>query len=156
MLSLCIQARHHAYKFTIQVATVRQMARILIISDSLNLRISLAGILQHASHSALAASPGEMPQILNVKLFDLLIFELRTPYESGLKLLVSIRSLYDLSVIIWSSTTYPDVRRRAFMHGAAAFMLMPAEPETIIQCVQQTIGRRKSNHQDVVFPQQFS
>jgi DNA-binding response OmpR family regulator len=129
------------------------MAQILIVSDSHNLRISLAGILQHAGYNAHAASPGEMPQVLNTKPFDLLIFELRTPYESGLKLLVSIRSLYKLSVIILSSTSYPEVRQRALMHGAAAFLLKPAEPEVIIQCVQQTIGRKKTDHQISLLPQ---
>ena len=132
------------------------MAPVLIVSDSHNLRISLAGILQHAGYNVHAVSPGEMPQVLNTKPFDLLIFELRTPYESGLKLLVSIRSLYKLSVIILSSTSYPEVEQRALMHGAAAFLLKPAEPETIIQCVQQTIGSKKSAPQVSLLPQRFS
>jgi DNA-binding response OmpR family regulator len=132
------------------------MARILVISDSHNLRISLAGVIEHAGYSVHAAPPGEMPQILNTTLFDLLMLELRTPYQSGLNLLVAIRSLYKLPVIILSSTTYPTVRRRALMHGAAAFLVEPAEPETIVQCVQQTIGRKKSDHRFTLLPQRFS
>lgn len=132
------------------------MAQILIVSDSHNLRISLAGILQYAGNNVQAASPGEMPQILNEQPFDLLIFELRTPYESGLKLLVSVRSLYKLPVIILASNAYPVIRQRALMHGAAAFLLKPVEPEIIIQSVQQTIGRKKSGHQVLLLSQQSS
>lgn len=117
------------------------MARILIISDSHNLRVSLAGILQHADYHVQAAPPGQMPHLLNTKPFDLLLFELRTPYESGLKLLFSVRSLYKLSVIVLSSTTYPEVRRRALIHGAKAFLYQPVEPAVIIRHVQQTLGQ---------------
>ncbi|MCB9419667.1 MAG: response regulator [Ardenticatenaceae bacterium] len=129
------------------------MTQLLIVSDSYNLRVSLARVLQHAGCSTHVVSPGEMPQILNIKSFDLLIFELRAPYESGLKLLVSIRSLYKLPVIVLSSTTYPEVRQRALMHGASAYLLKPAEPEMIIQCVRQTLGRQKSDHPVSQLPQ---
>ena len=155
MVEHLFQGWHHAYKYVAQVAIVRQMARILVISDSQNLRILLAGILQYASYSVNAASPGEMPHILNTTLFDLLILELRPPYESGLNLLVSIRSLYKMPVIILSSTTYPEVRQRALMHGAAAFLLKPVEPETIIQGVQQTIRRKKQDHPVSLSQQRF-
>jgi DNA-binding response OmpR family regulator len=117
------------------------MAPILIISDSPNLRTSLARILQHAGYPAHAASPGELPRLLNKQPFELLIFELRMPYESGLKLLNSVRSLYRLSIIVLSSATYPLVKKRALMHGATEFLLKPVDPERIIDCVQQTISR---------------
>jgi DNA-binding response OmpR family regulator len=131
------------------------MPRILVISDSRNLRTSLAGVLQRTDCRVYTASPGEMPHLLNTKPFDLLIFELRTPHESGLKMLVSIRSLYKLPVIVLASSTYPEVRQRALMHGATAFLLKPVDPETIIQCVQKTIRRKKTNHPVSLLQQQF-
>jgi DNA-binding NarL/FixJ family response regulator len=112
----------------------------------------LAGVLQHGDYHVCAASPGEMPHLLNTKPFDLLIFELRTPYESGLKMLLSVRSLYKLPVIVLASTTYPEVRRRAFLHGAWAFLITPIEPEAIIQCVQQTLGKNVAHQSRVVQP----
>ncbi len=69
-------------------------------------------------------------------------------------MLVSIRSLYKLPVIVLASSTYPEVRQRALMHGAVAFLLKPVDPETIIQCVQQTIRRKRTNH-SVSLLQQF-
>lgn len=128
------------------------MSRILVISDSRNLRTSLAGVFQRTGYHVHAASPGQMPHLLNTKPFDLLIFELRTPYESGLKMLLSVRSLYKLPVIVLASTTYPEVRRRAFLHGAWAFLIQPIEPEKIIQCVQQTLGPNVAQHPGAVHP----
>lgn len=123
------------------------MAQILVISDSHNLRISLASVLQRADHYVRAASLGEMPYWLNAKPYDLLILELRTPYESGLKLLISIRSYYKLPVIILSSATYPTIQRRALIHGAKAFLVEPVEPTLILQCVQQTLKQNTQiNH----------
>lgn len=115
------------------------MAKILVISDSYNLRLSLAGLLTHAGYTVTAVSPGNMPHLLNTKSFDLLVLELRTPYESGLKVLVSIRSLYKLPVIVLSTATYPDVKQRALLHGAHSFMVEPVEPEAIVECVHNAL-----------------
>lgn len=67
-------------------------------------------------------------------------------------MLLSVRSLYKLPVIVLASTTYPEVRRRAFLHGAWAFLIQPIEPEKIIQCVQQTLGPNVAQHPGAVHP----
>jgi hypothetical protein len=128
------------------------MAQILVISDSHNLRLSLAGLLIHAGYSVNAASPGDMPHLLNTKSFDLLILELRTPFESGLKVLISVRSLYKLPVIVLSTATYPDVKQRALIHGARSFLLEPVEPEEIVQCVRKAIQAQNEFKHNITSP----
>jgi DNA-binding response OmpR family regulator len=127
--------------------STNKMAHILVISDSYNLRISLASVLQRTGHNVKAASLGEMPYWLNAKTYDLLILELRSPYESGLKLLISIRSFYKLPIIILSPAAYPNIKQRALIHGAKAFLVEPVEPEIIVQCVQKTLRKNaRINH----------
>ena len=120
------------------------MAHILVVSDTPNLRQSLAGILQHAGFGVYAASPGDMPQILLTQPVDLLMFELRIPYESGLRVLASVCSVYKVPAVVLSSAAYPRIKQRALFYGAAAFLLKPIDPPVIVQCVQTIVDQRQS------------
>lgn len=127
------------------------MAQLLIISDSHNLRSSLAGVLQHADHAVQAAPFEETFPLLGTNAVDLLIFDLRTPCEIGLKHLLAIHSLHNkLPVIVLSSTAYPQMQQRALMHGATAFLLKPVDPRTIIHCVEQTLEQQTIYNQNIV------
>ena len=103
--------------------------RILIVSDVLNLRISVASIMENAGYQVETAHVTDARDFLKYKQFDLLLLDIRLPYKEGMKLLFSVRVTHPtMQTIVISSTDNIDFRAKVMRNGAKDFLLKPVEP----------------------------
>jgi len=107
---------------------------ILIIDDELQLRKTLARILQQAGFEVTTAENAEqgLDFIKNNK-FDLVFTDLRMPGMQGLDALKNIHTNNpSLPVVLF--TAQPDVNSavEALRHGATDYLLKPLKPDVII------------------------
>ena len=107
---------------------------ILVVSDVMNLRVSIAKILGHAGYRVETATINTAAEQLTYKQFQLLFLDLRTPYQEGMKLLSFVRYRHTLMhTIVISSIDSFDFREKAIRNGAEDYLLKPIDPGKIIQ-----------------------
>lgn len=114
---------------------------ILIIDDELNLRRSLALILQRAGYSVTTAGNGyEARQYLKAGAFDLVFLDLKMPGVDGAQLLPEIRRLYPaMPVVILTAHATLDTAIAAVRLGARDYLLKPVAPDRILARVEQIL-----------------
>lgn len=107
---------------------------ILIVSDVLNLRISVASILRNARYLVETAHVADAQEFLRHKQFDLLLLDIRLPHQAGMKLLFSARIMYPaMQTVVISSIDNFDFQAKVMRNGAKSFLLKPVEPGKIVQ-----------------------
>jgi DNA-binding response OmpR family regulator len=114
---------------------------ILIIDDELNLRRSLALILQRAGYSVtVAGGAQEACQLLKAGSFDLVFLDLKLPDGNGLDILAEIRRLYpEMPVFILTAHASLESAIEAVRRGARDYLLKPIDPQLIITQVANVL-----------------
>lgn len=114
--------------------------RILIVSDVINLRISMARILEIAGYRVETATIISAAELLNDKQFQLLFLDLRNPYHEGMRLLSFVRYRYRLMhTVVISSIDDFNFRAKVMRNGAKDFLLKPIDPDEIIQACDELL-----------------
>jgi DNA-binding response OmpR family regulator len=110
-------------------------AHILVVDDEVNLRRTVARVLQRAGFEVTTAGSGrEGLELLSAHTFDLVYMDIRMPDMNGLDTLKSIHSTFpQLPVILF--TGQPDVHSAvvALRHGALDYLQKPLKPELLIE-----------------------
>ena len=107
---------------------------ILIVSDVLNLRISVASILKNARYRVETTHVLDAQEFMRHNRFDLLFLDIRLPHQAGMKLLFSARIMYPaMQTVVISSIDDIDFQAKVMRNGAKSFLLKPVEPGKIIQ-----------------------
>lgn len=124
-------------------------ARILIVDDSLTVRMNLVEALSAAGLSATTcASAGEARQALAAQApFDLILLDVLLPDADGVDLLHEIREAphgAGAAVILLSSEAQVRDRIRGLRTGADAYVGKPYEPGYIVAKVRQLLRARRS------------
>lgn len=115
-----------------------QVTNILIVDDEPNVRLSLAGILQHAGY-VVETTPNINGAIdyLNHNTCDLVFLDINLGGKDGLQLLSFVRTFYaHTPVIILTAYVSHDLQRKALRNGASDYLIKPIEPSHIIHCAQ--------------------
>lgn len=75
---------------------------------------------------------------------DIIITDIRMPEKSGLELLAQVRSQTpDTIVILLSGYAEFDYAKQALSHGAFDYLLKPASPEEINECIDKALKERQ-------------
>ncbi|GEM_PF-4038061 len=125
------------------------MATILVVDDRSINRQFLVTLLGYFNHRMLEAADGqEAFEIAQAQRPDLVIADILMPRMNGIELSERLRADPELSAIaiIFYSATYrlEETRRLAAQSGVRYVIGKPAEPETILQIVEQAIGTAPS------------
>lgn len=114
---------------------------IIIIDDDINLRRSLALILQEAGYSVTTAANGEEAlSCLQSASYNLAFLDIRLPDKSGIELLPVIREEYpDMPVILLTGHATLDTAVEAVRHGARDYLLKPVKPPVLLKRVRELI-----------------
>jgi DNA-binding response OmpR family regulator len=112
---------------------------ILIIDDEINLRRSLALILERSGYQvSLAANALEAMLQLKTRSFDLTFLDLKLPDRDGISLLPQIRSEYpNMPVLILTAHATLETAIRAVRAGARDYLLKPLDPPLILKRVRE-------------------
>jgi DNA-binding response OmpR family regulator len=114
---------------------------ILIIDDEINLRRSLALILQEAGYLvSTAANAAEGLQMVITSAYDLIFLDLQLPDRSGVELLPEIRKLHpDTPVLILTAHATLSSAMEAVRHGARDYMIKPIKPELLLRRIDDIL-----------------
>lgn len=108
--------------------------KILVIDDEINLRNTLALILQHSGYQVTTAGDGkEAMQLIKTDTFDLAFLDLMLPDIDGLSLLPEIRKELPLMpILILTAHATLDSAMTAVRQGARDYIVKPIDPQYIL------------------------
>jgi DNA-binding response OmpR family regulator len=118
------------------------MARILIVDDEEIARVSLAEILRLEGYEIRTASGGASAvELLHKEHFDVMVLDLKMPDMGGIDVLKAIMdTLPDLKVIVLTAHGSMDTAIQALRYHVHDYMLKPALPSQIIDCIESAIS----------------
>jgi chemotaxis protein histidine kinase CheA/ActR/RegA family two-component response regulator len=118
--------------------------RILVVDDSISVRKVVARLLRALGHEVEEVSDGlEALGRLRANAYALVISDLEMPRMDGFELLAELSRLaisQSTPVIIASTRSDPETRRKALGLGARAFLPKPIEPDALGDLVGQHLG----------------
>ncbi|MCP4675880.1 MAG: response regulator [Deltaproteobacteria bacterium] len=111
------------------------------------MRAYVRGVLKerYSCSSSEVASGFEALRLLPRERFDLVVTDINMPDINGLELVRFIRGSErhkDVPLLIISTQTSEQSRKRALDLGADAFLAKPFEPETLVEAVDTLFNRR--------------
>ena len=121
------------------------MSEILVVDDSLTVRMNLAETLTAAGFAVTAcATLGEARRELAAGGFALVILDVLLPDGDGIELLAELRAApptAGIAVIVLSSESEVRDRVRGLTGGADAYIGKPYEPGAVVARARELIGR---------------
>jgi DNA-binding NtrC family response regulator len=120
-----------------------QKATILVIDDELNLRRTLAFILQRAGYLVVTAADGlDALRCLVTGSFDLVFIDLRLPDVEGIRLADEIHKIYpQIPVIILTGHPTLETKTEATKQAIAAYLAKPIDPTQILAKVEEVLEK---------------
>ncbi len=114
-------------------------ARILVIDDDANLRLTLVMVLEHAGYVVTpSADAHEGLCCLEKQGFDLIFLDLAAPEIDGLALLPELHQRYPcIPVMVLTGNALPDSSSKQLPIGAIGFLSTPTDPEHILAQVSR-------------------
>ncbi len=123
------------------------MKRILIVEDSDSTRAMMRSIVEDIGeefHVVEAANGFEALKILPAEDFDLIITDINMPDINGLELINFIKTTprySNIPLIIVSTESTEEDRKRGIALGANDYITKPFEPEALKESILRHIGR---------------
>jgi DNA-binding response OmpR family regulator len=114
---------------------------VLIIDDEINLRRSLALILQESGYLvSTAANAAEALQMLITSAYDLIFLDLQLPDRNGVEILPEIRKMHpDTPVLILTAHATLNSAMEAVRQGARDYLLKPIKPEHLLRRIDEIL-----------------
>lgn len=134
-----------------------QPARILIVDDEKNIRLTMSAMLQRVGYTVVTAEGGaEAIEVLNRERFDLLLVDLKMPTVGGMRVIEVARSLDpDIVIIVLTGHGSLDTAVEGIHYGIFDYLLKTTQPAQVIERVESGLAasaesRRRHNLLDVV------
>lgn len=108
--------------------------QVLIVDDDLQVRRSLARILDgHGFECATAGGGEEAREHLKEQTFDLMLCDIQMPGLSGMELVAQVsEELPDMAIVMVTATDEPRVADQALRLGAYGYIVKPYTPNEIL------------------------
>jgi len=109
------------------------MANILIIDDSLTVRMYHKQILTKAGHQCDEAENGqEALERAEIKHYDLFVVDINMPILDGYSFVKKLREKRDINPVIMVSTEAETKDKKlAYENGASFYLIKPAKPKLL-------------------------
>ncbi len=120
-------------------------ATILVIDDELNLRRTLAFILQQAGYLVVTAVDGlDALRCLVNGSFDLVFIDLQLPDVEGIRLADVIHRIYaQIPVILLTGHPTLGTKTEATKQAVAAYLVKPIDPTQILAKLEEVLEKNK-------------
>ena len=115
-----------------------QPARILIVDDEKNIRLTLSAMLQRVGYAVVTAEGGaEAIEVLNRDHFDLLLVDLKMPTVGGMRVIETARKTDpDVVIIVLTGHGSLDTAVEGIHHGIFEYLLKTTQPSQVIERVE--------------------
>ena len=114
------------------------MAKILIIDDSLFMRMQIKDILEKAGHQTMEASCGEEGLEAVGQAPDAIILDLLMPGMSGEDVLAGLRQRgVRIPVIVHTADIQDSTRQKCLELGAGAFLNKPPQAQELMAALKK-------------------
>lgn len=121
--------------------------RVLIVDDSLLIRLKHSAIVEGLGHTPLSADNGlHALELLTRQSVDLIIADLNMPVMDGYTFLREIRERAELSqipVVVASTEAGEDDIKRAYAAGADIYLVKPVAHEVIRDQIEQLLVKEE-------------
>ncbi len=119
-------------------------ARILVVDDDLEMRISLGHLLQSAGHETqLVKSASEGLAALQVNVPDVILSDVRMPEMDGLEFQRRVREASHVPVVLISAHGDIPMAVNALQDGAYSFVEKPFEPRRLLGILKNAIRMKR-------------
>jgi DNA-binding response OmpR family regulator len=121
-----------------------QPARILVVDDEQNIRLTLNALLGRAGHTVTTAASGEEAvKIFAHQHFDLMLVDLQMPGMSGIEVVEALRAHnHDTSVIILTGHGSLETAIEGIHQGVFDYLLKTTDPAQIVARVTDGLEER--------------
>jgi DNA-binding response OmpR family regulator len=121
-----------------------QPARILIVDDEANIRLTLSALLQRAGYEITSAENGrEAVGLMEKQSFDLLLVDLKMPEMDGMQVVAAARERQpDLAIIVLTGHGSLDTAVEGLHQGIFDYLLKTNEPSQVIERVKAGLAAR--------------
>jgi len=119
-------------------------ARILVVDDEQNIRLTLSALLGRAGHSVTTAASGEEAVALfGRERFDLMLVDLQMPGMNGMQVIDALRERgFDTTVIVLTGHGSLESAIEGIHQGVFDYMLKTSDPSQIIERVSAGLEER--------------
>ncbi|MES1982616.1 MAG: response regulator [Pseudomonadota bacterium] len=116
---------------------------VLVIDDSVTIRLYYRGILEQAGYTVEQAANGyEGIEKALLHPFALFIVDINMPIMDGYTFLRKVRDLTDVPAIMISNESEERDVQRAYEAGASIYIVKPVEPAELLLHVNMLIGQK--------------
>lgn len=121
-----------------------QQARILLVDDEANIRLTLSAMLQRVGFEVASADSGaEAVTLLEQQAFDLLLVDLKMPGMDGMQVVAAARARQpDLAIIVLTGHGSLDTAIEGLHQGIFDYLLKTVEPAQVIERVKAALSHR--------------
>ena len=121
-----------------------QPARILIVDDEANIRLTLETLLRRAGYDVTPAGNGEEAvALLEQQAFDLMLVDLKMPGMDGMQVVAAARQRQpDIAIIVLTGHGSLDTAVEGLHHGIFDYLLKTTEPPEVIERVKAGLAAR--------------
>lgn len=122
-----------------------QAARILVVDDEQNIRLTLNALLGRAGHSVTTAASGEEAiTLFERQSFDLMLVDLQMPGINGMQVVEAMRERnIDTTVIVLTGHGSLETAIEGIHQGIFDYMLKTIDPSQILERVQAGLDDRQ-------------
>src|SRR5512145_953450 len=115
-----------------------QPARILVVDDEVNIRLTLGSMLQRAGYDVTDVANGEEAvELLARQAFDLLLVDLRMPGMDGIQVVQVARERQaDVVIIVLTGHGSLDTAIEGLHQGIFDYLLKTTEPTQVVERVK--------------------
>ena len=113
------------------------MRRILIVDDSVSIRLTLSFALRHGGYEVIEAEDGEdaLKKLAGAKI-DLIITDLNMPVMDGIGLIRNVRKLPAMKnkpILMLTTEGLAAKKEEGQAAGATGWIVKPIDPERLLQ-----------------------
>lgn len=119
-------------------------ARVLVVDDEQNIRLTLSSLLTRAGHAVtMAASGEEAIALFNREPFDLMVVDLQMPGLNGMQVVEALRNNdHDSAVIVLTGHGSLDTAIEGIHHNIFDYLLKTSDPAHIVARVAAGLTER--------------
>jgi DNA-binding response OmpR family regulator len=120
------------------------LARILMVDDEANIRLTLGAMLTRAGYEVTSAGNGEEAiELLERQAFDLLLVDLKMPGMDGMQVVAAARQRQsDIAAIVLTGHGSLDTAIEGLHQGIFDYLLKTSEPGHVIERVKAALAAR--------------
>ncbi|MDZ4718239.1 MAG: response regulator transcription factor [Roseiflexaceae bacterium] len=134
-----------------------QPARVLVVDDEKNIRLTLSTLIQRAGYDVTSAEGGaEAIGLLSTQRYDLLLVDLKMPEIDGMQVVAAARQQdADLAIIVLTGHGSLDTAVEGIQFNIFDYLLKTTEPSQVVERVRAGLAahadaQRRKNLLDTV------